>query len=94
LQQQKVFCEVCGDRNLLCHQILVRLEENITRDLVAANLLLLIGDENSRLGSLRVLADGHVEPEDVVGVLDLGIGLPVFPTSPFVAKNFQGSANL
>mmetsp|Transcript_49354 Transcript_49354/g.163451 ORF Transcript_49354/g.163451 Transcript_49354/m.163451 type:complete len:276 (-) Transcript_49354:2617-3444(-) len=53
----------------------MRVEEDLVRHAVVSNLLLLPCDDDCRLGRLRVVAQRHVELEDVVGVLGHAIRL-------------------
>ena len=58
---------VCMYCDLTTH--LVHVEQNIVRVPVVARCLFLPGDDHGRLGGLLVLLPGHVEPEQVLGVL-------------------------
>mmetsp|Transcript_2595 Transcript_2595/g.8669 ORF Transcript_2595/g.8669 Transcript_2595/m.8669 type:complete len:281 (+) Transcript_2595:2015-2857(+) len=69
VQQQQRVLQLSRHGDPLPLQILVRVEEHLVCDLVVAQLLLLPCDDDGGASSLPVGAEGHVEAEDVVGVL-------------------------
>mmetsp|Transcript_56714 Transcript_56714/g.101124 ORF Transcript_56714/g.101124 Transcript_56714/m.101124 type:complete len:216 (+) Transcript_56714:1886-2533(+) len=75
VQQHEVALQVGGNADLLGLQVLVRVKQDPVGHTVAAHLLLLLGDDHRCLGRLLVVAQRHVQPEDVVGVFGLAVRL-------------------
>ena len=75
VQEKKLALEGLGDTDFVRLQVLVRLEQNVVRDLVVSHLQLLLGDDDGSGSSLRKVPERHVQVEDVVRVLGHTIGL-------------------
>mmetsp|Transcript_13416 Transcript_13416/g.30901 ORF Transcript_13416/g.30901 Transcript_13416/m.30901 type:complete len:1019 (-) Transcript_13416:977-4033(-) len=69
VQEQERVLKLARHGDALTLQVLVRVEEHLVCHLVVPQLLLLTRDDHGRARGLAVGAEGHVEAEDVVGVL-------------------------